>query len=275
MKLRQWYSIVGLSWALIAAPTAGSIAFAFLEGAAWIFVFGDDRWPPGAQWAVAALAIAIALAASVVTFRAVRAFGRTREGVEPQDAERAKALIYAAFPLFLVVLAGTEMWFKIEQQKIEFANASRKESAFAAFAGAKHRIDGVDIAANGPAIRASVRLSGTYEGDYRLSWRVVPSSARLPILADSRMLKLTAGDHEETLDFTTDDLAKGYQDAVLKGGHGVLVDENFELDVSLDPVLTQQQRADLPPGEPNRLGTNDSALHSEKSASVPVRFTIE
>jgi len=275
LKLRQWYSIAGLSWALVAFPTAGSIAFAFLEGIAWIFIFGDDRWPPGAQWVVAGLSIAVALVASFFAFRALRAYGRKREGIEPQEPEKVKAALYAAFPLFLFALAGAEMWFKVEQQKIEFANATRKEAIFAALAGAKHQIAGVDVSADGPAIHASVRLSGMREGNYRLRWRLVPSSVRLPILDESRSLKLAAGERQETLDFTTNDLAKRYQETVLNGGHGVLVDENFELDVSLDPVLTTQERADLPPGEPNRLGTTDSALHSEKTVPVPVRFTID
>jgi hypothetical protein len=274
LKLRQWYSIAGLSLALVAAPTAGSVAFAFLEGTAWIFIFGDDRWPPGAQWVVAALSIAVGLAASVLAFRVLRKYGRTREGIEPQDAEKAKALIYAAFPLFLLALAGTEMWFKVEQQEIEFNRATAKEAAFAALAGAKHQIAAVDVAAQGEGIQAAVRLSGMREGDYRLSWRMVPSTVRLPILAESRAVRLTAGDHQERLDFTMADLVKRYQDTVLKGGRGVLVDENFLLDVSLDPVLTQQERADLPPGEPSRLGTTDSALHSENTVPVPVRFTI-
>jgi hypothetical protein len=271
LKPRQWYSIAGLSWALVLIPTAGSVAFAFLEGTAWIFVFGDERWPPAAQWGIALLAAVIALALSAAAFRWLR----RREAVEPQDAEKVKALIFAALPFFMLALAGGEMWFKIEQQKIEVTRAAKKEADFADLAGTKHQIASIDIAAEGAAIRAAVRLAGQRDGAYRLSWRVVPSTARLSILAESRALRLAAGEHEETLDFTLNDLAKRYREIVPNGGRGVLVDENFELDVSLDPVLTPQQRADLPPGEPNRLGTAESALHSEKTAPVPVRFTIE
>ena len=60
----------------------------------------------------------------------------------------------------------------------------------------------------------------------------------------------------------------------MNGGAGVLIDELFEFDAMLEPILSADEILDLPPGEQRGLGTEDSALRTAAIMSFPVRFLI-
>ena len=65
-----------------------------------------------------------------------------------------------------------------------------------------------------------------------------------------------------------------YRDEITPAG-GVLVEEAFRLEASLEPVLSESELAMLPPSERRTLARGLSPLRVEGGARLPVRFVIQ
>lgn len=94
------------------------------------------------------------------------------------------------------------------------------------------------------------------------------------MLWGKRIVRLQPGARAVDIAFTLDELARGYKAKVLKRAGGVLVDESFQLQLSLVPVLSEDERQELPPGERHRLATGGTSLRADMTTEFPVRFII-
>ena len=260
LKIRHLYLIVSLLWALILGPTAGLIVFGTSAGIVWLYVFGDNPWPTATDWILPFLGIAGAVMTAIAVIWIGYQRGKQREASPRANpkSEWRRAMMLLIAPVFLMLLAATAFWINARNYREAINDATMREMAFADLIGANQKVVGVTIGLSAErVIRAAVRISGQREGDYRLNWRVVPSSFSRSVIAGDRPLKLGRGDGNVAIDFSMDELQRRYQAVVLGGRGGALVDERFQFEVILDPVLTHEENLALPPGEQQRIEMGD------------------
>lgn len=275
INLRRAYFLAGALWALVLGPAVALGVFAFGAGVSWIYLFGDDPWPR----AVEGILSLISLSAGVIAAGMAVRFGYTHGQKLPTsgagDSERRKAILLVVTPIVLLVAVALSIWTRVSTYEEAMTVATARETRFADMAAGNQRIASLRVEYdNDEDLRAFVAFTGTREGMYRLGWRVSPSTLNSAVLLGSRELALHGEAPQEVIRFSLRELKSGYQTEILSGGTGVLVDELFEFDVSLEPVFRAEEIAELPPGEQRRLGTEDSPLASFTSARFPVSFLI-
>lgn len=276
MRLRHQYVMAGAAWALLLGPCTALLIVGMAAGFSWLWLFGDDPWPKATEWILPLLGIAGGTLTAVMCLVSAWSYGINRETLPRADprAERRRLLLLSAIPLALILLFGAKIWWEGREYSKSMAVATEREAYFQSFVAARHRITGltVDQSADG-AFRAMVRMDGVREGAYRLTWRVVDTGYGSSLLEGERNLRLLKGFRETGIPYRLEGLARRYQSKHLTGG-GVLVEEPFRIDVILEPILTDVERAALPPGEVRRQKLGASPLRSQSSKSFPVRFII-
>ena len=277
INLRRTYLIASLLWAFVLGPAVALGVVTLGAGVSWLFLFGDDPWPGAVEW----LLPLIALCAGSITALAVLWFGYshgrrlTTSGAGTAYAERRNAIMLFIVPIVLIAVVALSVWARTSAYQEAMTIATAREAQFADFAARNQRIDSLRVVYDSDEeIRAVVSLVGGREGLYRLAWRVSPSSFDTAIIADSRDLELQEEQGQAAIRFSIGELRTQYQAEILNGGAGVLVDELFEFDALLEPLLSAEEVLDLPPGEQRRLDTADSPLASFASANFPVYFLI-
>jgi hypothetical protein len=276
MNVRGLYLAAGVLWAILLGPLAFVLVFAASAGVAWLYLFGDNPWPTSAEWLLLLPAIFASLLSVVAIIWLSDRRGRQRVSSAPAGSatEMRRAGTLAIIPFLAVVLIGAMLWLRARQYDDSVNAATAREGAFADLLGSNRKIISIDIANSTGIVNGTVRLSGTREGPYRLTWRVVPSTSTASVLTQSATLQLARGQNDLPIAFSTDELQRQYRAIVLHGRGNALVDELFRLEVALDPVLSQREISQLPPGEQRRMETIGSALRSQGIAQFPVRFTI-
>lgn len=277
MKLRRQYLIVGIAWAVLLGPLMAFVLFGFAAGASWLWLFGDDPWPQATRWVLPLIGLVGGVLAALACIVVADSYGRRREALPPATlhGERRRVLLLIATPVVLAAFVGAKAWWEGREYSEAMALATQREAGFAALVGARHKIAGltVDGSAEG-TFRAKARLAGERQGDYRLSWRVVDTAFGAALAVGERIIRLQPGGRAVEIAFTLDELARSYKAKVLDGAGGVLVDESFQLEVWLVPVLSEGERQELPPVERYRLATGDTSLRAEMSTEFPVRFVL-
>jgi hypothetical protein len=276
MNVRGLYLAAGVLWAILLGPLAFVLVFAASAGFAWLYLFGDNPWPASAEWLLLLPAIfaGVLTAAAVIWLSDGRGRQRAASAPAASASERRRAGTLALIPVVALVLIGAAFWLRARQYDDTVNAATAREAAFAELLGSKRKITSIDIANSTGIVNGTVRLSGTREGPYRFSWRVVPSTSEAPVLTHEATLQLARGQNDLPIAFSIDELQRQYRVIVLHGRGNALVDELFRLEVALDPVLNQREISQLPPGEQRRMETGNSALRSQGTAQLPVRFTI-
>jgi hypothetical protein len=277
INLRRIYLVASLLWALILGPAVALGVFALGAGVAWLYLFGDDPWPHAVEWVLPL----IALCAGSTTALAVLWFGYsqgrrlTASGAVVGFAEWRNAIMLVIAPVVLLAFVALLVWARTSAYQEAMTIATARESQFVDLAARNQRIDSLSVVYDGEEeFIAAVSISGSREGLYRLAWRVSPSSFDIAIMADSRELELQQEQSQTEISFSIAELRTQYQAQILNGGTGVLVDELFEFDAVLEPILSTEEISDLPPGEQRRLGSEGSPLTSSASSNFPVYFLI-
>ena len=275
INLRRTYLIASLLWALVLGPAVALGVFAFGAGVSWLYLFGDDQWPRAVQWLLPFIASSAGLITAVGAVWFGYAHGRRLPNSDVEYSEPRNAILLVIAPIVILAVAALSIWARTSAYQEAMTIATAREARFLDLAASNQRIGSLRVEYdNDEDLRAIVELTGSREGVYRLAWRVSPSSLDYAVIADSRVLELDGGASREEIGFSLGELRSGYQMGILSGGTGVLVDEPFEFDASLEPVLSAEEIADLPPGEQRILGTEDSPLASFASASFSVSFLI-
>jgi hypothetical protein len=276
MRLRHQYMMAGMAWALLLGPGTALLTVGMAAGVSWLWLFGDDSWPKATEWILPLIGIAGGSAVAVTCVVLARSYGIKREALPQTDrrAERRRIVLLSGTPLALILLFGVQICWEGEEYTEAVAVAAQREAAFQAFVAARHKITGliVDQSADG-AFRTVVRLDGEREGAYRLAWRVADTGYRSTLVEGERAVRLYKGAREIEVPYHLEDLARRYKSKHLTGG-GVLIEEPFRVDVTIEPILTAAERTALPPGEVRRLKLGESPLRSQNSESFPVRFII-
>lgn len=277
MRLPTRYLAVGTAWAVLLGPLVCIALVGSAAGIAWVMIFGDDPWPESTQWVLPAIGLAGGVTTAVACIVLGYRYGKIRETSrrETTPAEKRKIVALTVAPLTALLMLAGVAWVRMERYEHAMTLAASREAAFARLMGTRHEIAEIVIEQTADGmIRANIGLTAGRQGPYRLSWHVTAPNFRGVLLDDSRSLNLKRDGRSLVLTFAVGQLARSYQALVLKGRGGVLVEEPFRLDVTLEPDLAAADYADLPPGERYRLRAGQSPLRSKASVNVPVRFLI-
>jgi hypothetical protein len=277
MRLATLYGIAGAAWGLVLGVLAGLAAAAFAAGFSWLYLFGDEPWPVSAGWAIPlfgpAAGTAVLAAGAVLGRTYGRAAARAPAPRHPALRRRAwllTGLACIAGAGLLAMVYGSEQRAAAQRQ-----SAREAETRFEELRAARHRIESIDVIEAGEQRAAwSLVFGGERRGSYRLTWTLEEQVYRKVLLERSAVVELEPGaaSRGETLDVSI--VERLYREQVLKGAGGVLVEEPFKLRVSLVPLLSEAERAALPAHELQNLELGHSALISNATAEIPVRFTI-
>ncbi|MDH3474692.1 MAG: hypothetical protein OEM59_13485 [Rhodospirillales bacterium] len=280
MRLAIHYGFAGAAWGLVLGALAGLAAVAFAAGFSWLYLFGDDPWPESAGRGIALFGLAVGLAVLGAGAVLGGAYGRAaaRAPLARHPALRRRAWLLttlaciAGAALFALVYAGER------RDAVQRQSAREAETRFEDLLAARHRIERIEVIeaseANELAVGANLVLSGGRRGSYRLTLTLEEQAYRKVLLEQSDVIELTPGATDRRYLFQIDLLRQFYQEKVLKGAGGVLVEEAFKLRVSLAPLLSDAEQTALPAHELQNLELGQSALISNATAEIPVRFTI-
>jgi len=275
INLRRAYFIAGVLWALILGPAVALGTFAFGAGVSWLYLFGDNPWPSAVEWLLPSIALVAGSITAVMAVWLGYAHGRKFATSEARDSERRKAILLVVAPIVIFAAIALSIWARTSAFQEAMSVAVVRESSFAEFVASNQRIVSLRVEYdNDEDLRAFIGLNGARDGMYRLSWRVSLSTFDSAVISGGHGLELHGKASQEVIGFSLSELRSGYQAEILSGGTGVFVDEPFEFDVSLEPVIGAEELAQLPPGELRRLGTEDSPLMSFASTPFPVTFVI-
>ncbi len=276
MRLRTLYLLVGLVLGGLASVAVMIQVFALAAGVSWLYLFGDDPWPARAG----AYLLGTSLVAGLATLGAGLGFGyavgrRYETLPRPEPARRrGYGLLLAGLALWLLV--GFLALLQQERQSSARAAAAVEEAAYGELLQARHVITGVSVVGAGAEeLRLSLGLAGARSGAYRLAWRLNDPLYDVTLLSGERRLALGPEEASADLAFETAILAERYRETVLKGRRDkVLVDGAFRLQLSLEPLLDDEERQALPGREIGNLERGFSGLRFETEVDVPVTLDL-
>ncbi len=276
MTLRILYTLVGLVLGGLAGLAVAFQVFAVAAGASWLFLFGDSPWPASAERYLLGIPVAAGLATLCAGVGIGYAAGRRSEAsANPQRARRrGHGLLLAGLALWLLVLV-LALW-QHERESSMRATAAVEEAAYQQMLQARHVVTGVrGIDSGAGALRLTLGLDGRRTGAYRLTWRLDEPLYGVTLLSGERHLALGPAAAPVELAFEIATLAARYRETVLKGRDDrVLVDGTLRLELSLEPVLDDEERRALPSREIGNLERGLSDLRFETKVDVPVTLDL-
>lgn len=276
MRLRTLYMLAGLVLGGLAALAVTIQVFAVGAGVSWLFLFGDDPWPAGAERVLAGTSLAAGLATLSAGLGIAYVYGRRCESLpRPERARRRGAgLLLGGLALWLMVVVLT-VWQE-ERQSVARTTATAEEAAYGALLEARHVVTGVGVTdAGAEELRVSLSLAGTRNGAYRLAWQLTDPLYDVTLLSGEQHLVLGPEEVSAGLTFETAVVAERYRETVLEGrSDKVLVDGAFRLRLSLEPLLDDQERRVLPAREIGNLERGLSGLRFETQVEVPVALDL-
>ena len=277
MKLRHRYLIAGIGWAMLLGPAIALALFSFAAGASWLWLFGDASWPEATQWVLPLIGLAGGFCAAALSIMICHRYGQRRERRAFVDLhrEQRRVLLLTLTPLVLVLFVGVMLWKQGSEYSDAMNSASKREAYFAELVATRHKITSIFIEEDtGGTYHGTVQVVGHRKGRYQMRWWVTDTNFGKVLMSGNRPLMLQEGQQQFDLVFEFEKLAHAYRDEVLSGG-GVLVEEPFELTVTLDPALDPAEYEAMPPGERNRVELGRSALRVRRAARFPVRFIVQ
>lgn len=277
MASRALMTAAGVLWGFLLGFGAAILAAGMAAGTAWLFLFGDDSWPWWAEWAILGVGLAVGLAvflACVVLTRVVA--GRYEEREARLDRKGGSTLAWLLI-VAAIAVGGLVVWNGYRSERAaERAAAARSEAQadFETLAGAVQRIGDIEIdwPGTGGDGRATLAVEGWRAGRYRLTWSVQDRVYERRLIGGERMLELDPGRNRVELALPATALAEGYRALLNDPAASVLVDETMDFLVTLEPQLTQPERATLPQNELQNLDRGWSGLIDHGGGEIPVRF---
>ena len=278
MNVKRLFVAAGIAWGIVLGIAGGIYAGGIAAGFAWLFLFGDDRWPDWGEGAILGVAVAAGLAILAGLTALGWAVGR---GYETAGASRrARGGWTAAGLVLLAVLAGAGgVWSEARQQ--QGIDRQRREQAGEAvnlteLQAATHQFTGIDIdwqggGADGSAV---LHIDGGRAGAYRLEWQIRGQSFKKPLMTGGERLDLVPGPASTGISIPAEALVDGYRAILSHRNANIMVDEPFALEARLIPILDTAEEAALPQGERHNLEQGWSKLIDEASAEFPVRFFL-
>jgi len=278
MNVKRFFVAAGIAWGIVLGIAGGIYAGGVAAGFAWLFLFGDDRWPDWSEAAILGAAVAAGLAILAGCTALGWAVGRGYETAG--SSRRARGGWIAAGLVLLAAMAGAGgVWSAVRQQ--DGIDRQRQEQAgeavnLAELQAATHRFTGIDIDWQGGGADGSAVLhtDGGRAGAYRLEWQIRGQSFRKPLMTGAERLDLAAGRARTNIRIPAEALVDGYRGNLSHRNANVMVDEPFALEARLTPILGAAEEAALPQGEGRNLEQGRSKLADEARAEFPVRFFL-
>lgn len=276
MRPRSGYRLAGVTWALLLAPVTTYVVLGVVLGMLWIYVYGDDPWPTALDWVIPAIGVAVFLATAVGCIFLADRYGRQRE-IEASVAgprETRRILLWNVVPLVLIAILAIVFWQRSLHRSEAISEMERRNAAFTDLFDARHTI--ADLAVNrieGPRFSALVTTSGGTAGAYGLFWQVNGMTYGEILSQAERPVELGNVAGVLTFEISIDELAERYRDMFLNGG-SVVVDEAFELIVTVEPIIDEEDVEAWPAFERHRWEQGDKPLGSSMTADLPVAFRV-
>ena len=174
----------------------------------------------------------------------------------------------------LVVIAAI-FFVGVERQAVDQDQGEAREAVFTSLSASRHIIDRIEFFGwNADSGSAGIVMRGSRRGDYNISWRLIePTSGQ--VLAEGRkMVSLGPGRRTEVIGLERGAIIAAYREKVLGGAGGdVVVDEAFRLAATVEPALSPEESAALPPREVQNLVVGQSSLRSD--VGIDVRFSFQ
>ena len=245
-------------------------------GALWVFLFGDDPWPEAIDWVIPIIGLVLFISTATCCIYLAHRSGRQRE-IEtvvggPQEGKRV--VLWALAPMALIAITAALFWQRSVNQAEEIADMDRREAVFTDLLNTRHTIaELVVYQTDGGDFEASVATSGGRPGPYSLLWKVNSMTYGEVLSREEQQVEMGNAELGLSFEISIDALARGYRDTVLNGG-GVVVDEPFELVVTLQPVIGEADIEAWPAFEIYRWQQGETPLQSSKSVDLPVFFRV-
>ncbi len=279
MTLTRLYALTGAVWGLLLGTVAGYGAMAVAAGASWLYLFGDSPWPDMAEWVILApggLACAVIFAGFLWTgLRLGRA--AERAGAKQAQSIRRQGIRLLGLGLGLILVLGAAIGAQIYMQDRARQIAAEQTAWFRLEVEGRQRLVSVRVkpADSGASFDVAVVTRGLHAGAHRASWRV-RSTAYSAVLAEGKAeLELKRGENRAALAVDTFDLIGKYHEVALDNADvDVEVAESFRLEISLTPVLGDEDLARMPPHEAHNLSLGQSDLIETGSFAFPAHFRI-
>ncbi len=273
--LSRLYALVGLVWGLVLGAMAAWWTFAAAAGLSWLYLFGDEPWPAAVTWVLPAIAIAVGAGVVMVSVGLGFAYGRAqrRFGRVGHRTARGRALGLLA----LGVLAGVALVWNVvaaSHRQSEHREVARDAATWhGELLAARHVVTAIEVEAAGDTVRFTVKTDGARDGDYVLRWTVRDKAYEKTLAEGVARYALEPGEGLLPLRVLSNELRETYRREILRGSNaGVLVDEDFSLEVTLEPALDGAELARLSAAERRNLELGYSDLPSTLAVDFPVRF---
>ncbi len=240
-------------------------------GAAWGVLLGGL-----AGWALPAFAIFAGFMAFTMSVAAGWVYGG-RVCSHAVDRRRTRRTGFGLLGLWAVASAAIVSMSLIgfERQVAGPEQGKARGAAFASLSAANHTIDRIDFFGwNADWGSAGIVMRGSRNGDYHISWQVT-ESAHGQVLAEGRKtVALGPGRRTMVIGFERGVLSAAYREKVHGGTGGVKIDETFRFAATVEPVLSPEERAAMPPREVQNLELGQSSLRSGDGVDVPLSFQL-
>ena len=273
--LSRLYALVGLVWGLVLGAMAAWWAFAAAAGLSWLYLFGDNPWPAAVSWVLPAIAIAVGAGVVMVSVGLGYAYGRAQRRFGRVSHRTARDRAFGL--LVLGVLAGGALAWNVAasgHRQSEHRESARDAATWhGELLAARHVVAAIDVEAAGDTVRFTVKTDGARDGDYVLRWTVRDKAYKKTLADGVARYALEPGEGLRRISVLSNELRETYRREILHGSNaGVLVDEDFQLDVTLEPALSGAELARLSPAERRNLDLGYSDLPSTLAVDFPVRF---
>ena len=277
MKFKNGYLLAGIFWALFLAPVAAYAIVALVSGMLWIYVFGDNPWPAATDWVIPIIGLVVFLSVAACCIYVARRRGLQREAQADTDTPQEWRTIYlvAGVPLILIVISAFSLYQRAHHQAEALVATQQRQADFIDLLNTRHIISDLVVRrTNDGDFEASVSMSGEREGPYRLLWTVNSLIYGEILSGDMDNVNLDVEGNELAFRVPQIELANRYRDNFLNVGE-VLVDEPFELVVTLVPKIGADAVDRWPLSERQRWKNDESRLQSVVVSKFQVRFRIE
>lgn len=276
MRVGNGYLLAGVAWALFLAPVAAYGVVGLLAGVLWLYVFGDDPWPPATDWAIPFVGLIVFISVAACCIYLAHRYGRQKE-IEADGAPRRewrRIYLVTMVPLVLIALTAFSLHQRSIRQAEAIAATERQQAVFDDLLKTRHTISGLDLRRTHEGdVEARVTMSGDRQGRYRLHWQVNSTVYGEVLSGELQNLGLDLEGGELDFEVPIVELARSYRDTILDGS-GVAIDEPFELVVTLFPEIDADEAEAWPAFERYRWERGDSPLRNSAAAEFQVRFRV-
>lgn len=277
MTLRNGYLLAGILWALLLAPVAAYAVLGFIGGVFWIYVFGDNPWPAATDWIASITGIFVFFSVAACCIDIARRWGIRNDAKAVSDRPRAwrKVYILTAVPLALIAAIGYAVYTQSRLEARAHESTQKQQAVFNDLLMTRTRISGLAISQTDDGyVDVRVAFLGERQRPFRLLWTVNSAIYGEVLSGDVNALNLDPEGGPLVFRMSRADLAGRYRDNFL-GGNGALVDEPFELLVTLVPHIAADEAARWPVFERQRWENGDSPLRSVMIGEFQLHFRIE